>query len=150
MKIAVCGVLLTSLALAGCETTGPKQQGGAVLGAVVGGVIGSQLGGDTEGRILAGLAGAAVGGLIGSSIGAQLDAQDRKRLEQITLSSMSTGSVRSFRNPKTGVKATTRVVKSSTSGGQACRTVQQDVVLADGRIARDTVRGCKGKNGWSV
>lgn len=145
MKIVLCGVLLASLALAGCETTGPKQQGGAVLGAIAGGILGSQIGGDT-GTVV----GIVAGGFIGGAIGSELDAQDRKRLEQITRSSMTTGSVRSFRNPKTGVKATTRVVKSSNSGGQACRTVQQDVVLADGRIARDTVRGCKGKNGWSV
>lgn len=143
-------VVMMALALSSCETTGPKQQSGTVIGAVVGGVIGSQFGGGTRGHLAAGAIGAAIGAGIGGSIGAQLDAQDRARLRQITTASIRSGKTGSFRNSKTGVKATTKVISTSDAGGKLCRTVQQDVTLPNGKTSRDTVSGCKGANGWSV
>lgn len=150
MKSKIVAVLVAVSFLAGCETSGPKQTNGAIIGAVAGGIIGSQFGGGTGERVAAGLIGAAAGGLIGGAIGAQLDAQDRARLDQITVASMRTGSSRSFRNPKTNVRGSTKVISSTASGGQQCRTVEQQVVLANGSVSKDTVRGCKGPNGWSV
>lgn len=148
-KITLVVLTCASFGLASCETTGPKQQSGAVIGALAGGLVGSQFG-SGSGRVGAALAGAALGGIIGGSIGAQLDAQDRARLQEITTASIRTGGNRSFRNPKTGVRATTRVVSSNNANGKLCRTVQQDVTLANGQVSRDTVSGCKGPNGWTV
>lgn len=151
MRIGTIAVLLAvSSGIAGCETTGPKQQSGAIIGAIAGGAIGSQFGGSTGGHIAGGLIGAVAGGLIGGGIGAQLDAQDRARLDEITTASLKSGSARSFRNSKTGVSANTRVVGTSNTGGKLCRTVQQDVTLPDGSVSRDTVSGCKGPSGWQV
>lgn len=143
-------VLMMALSLSACETAGPKQQSGAVLGAVVGGVIGSQFGGNSRAHLAAGVLGAAIGAGIGGSIGARLDAQDRARLREITTASIRSGKARSFRNAKTGVRATTKVIRTTDAGGKLCRTVQQDVTLPNGKTSRDTVSGCKGANGWSV
>ncbi len=93
--------------------------------------------------------GAAIGGLVGGGIGAQLDAQDRARMAQITSASIHSGASRSFRT-KNGGRASTKVIKTSKEDGRLCRTVQQEVVLKDGGVSRDTVSGCKGPNGWDV
>ncbi|SOC48167.1 glycine zipper 2TM protein [Rhizobium subbaraonis] len=142
-------LLCAAVGLSSCETSGPKQQSGAVIGAVTGGLIGSQFG-SGGGRVAAGVLGAAVGGFIGGSIGAQLDAQDRARLKEITTASIKSGQSKSFRNAKTGVSGKTKVVRESNAGGKQCRTVQQNVTLANGQVSQDTVTGCKGPNGWSV
>lgn len=149
LKRGFIAVACAALILTGCETTGPKQQSGAVIGAVAGGLIGSQFGGSGRARLAGGLIGAVAGGVIGGSIGAQLDAQDRARLRAITTASVRTGKRQSFRS-KSGVRASTQVIHTSSTSGQQCRTVQQNVTFADGRVSRDTVTGCKGPNGWSV
>lgn len=146
VAVAIC----IALGLSGCETTGPKQESGAVIGAVAGGLIGSQFGGSSGAHLAGGVIGAVAGGIIGGSIGARLDAQDRARLKQITTASISSGKARSFRNSKTGVSAKTKVIRESNAGGKQCRTVQQNVTLANGQISRDTVTGCKGPKGWTV
>ena len=144
--VVVITLVLPNSAIA--QQLGPKEGIGTGLGAILGGVIGSQVG---RGSVLGGVAGAVIGGLIGNRIGAALDEQDRRSLEQITRATMSSGSSRSFRNKKTGVRGTTRVVNNSrNASGQACRTVQQEVVLRDGSLSRDTVTGCRGQNGWVV
>ncbi|MCR4282768.1 MAG: glycine zipper domain-containing protein [Bauldia sp.] len=68
---AVLGAL--SLALAGCFSSGPKQDAGTLVGAVTGGLIGGAASGNASGAIV----GALAGGLIGNAIGADLDAADR-------------------------------------------------------------------------
>lgn len=65
-------VTLVSVAfLAGCQTGGPKQTGGTLLGAAAGGLLGSQIGGGT-GRLvgvgLGVLGGAALGGYVGKKM----------------------------------------------------------------------------------
>lgn len=148
-KVGVVLAISAVLVLSGCETSGPKQQSGAVIGAVAGGILGNQFG-SGGGRVAATFLGAGLGGLLGGSIGAQLDAQDRQRLNEITTASIRSGGSRSFRNAKTGVKGSTKVVRSSNEDGKLCRTVQQNVTLANGQVSSDTVSGCKGPNGWSV
>ena len=151
MRTASLVVLLTaSLALSSCETSGSKEQSGTLIGAGIGGLIGSQFGGNTGGRVAAGIIGAGIGGLIGNRIGAELDAQDRARLHEITTASIRTGRSRSFRNPTTGVQASTRVIETKTASGKLCRTVQQNVTLKNGSTSNDQVTGCKGSDGWSV
>lgn len=69
---AVIGAV--SLSLAGCMSSGPKQEAGTLVGAVTGGIIGGAATGTTGGAIV----GALAGGLIGNAIGADLDANDRR------------------------------------------------------------------------
>ncbi len=148
-RLKLATVIVLVIGLSSCETTGPKQQSGAVIGALAGGLIGSQFG-SGGGSVVAGIGGAVLGGLIGGGIGAQLDAQDRERLNSITTASIRTGASRSFRNGKTGVRGSTKVIRTSNADGQLCRTVQQNVTSANGQVSTDTVSGCKGPNGWSV
>lgn len=75
-KILVLLVAIGTAALAGCQTTGPKQAGGALLGAATGGYLGSQVG--SGGGQLVGMAvGTLVGALLGTEIGGSLDNADR-------------------------------------------------------------------------
>jgi surface antigen len=70
--IAVIGAL--SLGLAGCMSSGSKEEAGTLVGAVGGGLIGGAATGTTGGVLV----GALAGGLIGNAIGADLDAADRR------------------------------------------------------------------------
>jgi surface antigen len=150
-RATICGVLSLSL-LAGCTSTaGNKEVAGTGIGATIGAAIGASLGDDQGSRLIGSVAGAVIGGLIGNRIGAALDAEDRKRLAEITRQAAKSGGAKSFRNRKSGVRATARVTKTQTSStGQVCRTVVQEVVLADGRRLNDSVDACQGRNGWNV
>jgi hypothetical protein len=67
-KIALTGALLSSLALAGCQTTGPDRVlGGAAIGAGTGAVIGGVASRSAGGAVAGGLIGAAAGGLLGAA-----------------------------------------------------------------------------------
>jgi len=146
----IAGILVSTMALSSCSTTGgPKQDAGVLIGAAAGGLIGSQFG-SGGGRVAAGAAGAVIGAIVGGSIGARLDAEDRARLRAITAASARSGKSQSFRNRKTGVRATTSVVKTTNENGKLCRTVKQNVVLANGTVSSDTVSACKGAKGWSI
>lgn len=68
-------LLSCALALSGCNTGGPKQTGGTLIGAVGGGLIGSTIGGGS-GRVAAASIGAVGGALLGSQIGKSMDEQD--------------------------------------------------------------------------
>ena len=130
---------------------GPKEEQGTLGGALLGGAIGSMFGGGTGGHIAGGLIGAVAGGLIGNQIGRQLDAEDRAALEQMTRRSIVSGGGQTYRNKRTGVVAKTRVTKQNKNAkGEACRTVEQEVVMKDGSVNRDTVSACRGPNGWTV
>ncbi len=145
-------ILFLSFGLTACSPSmGSREQGGTAAGAVAGAILGSLVGGDIGGRIAGALIGAAIGGVIGNRIGAALDEQDRRQLAEITQRTGSTGSARSFRNARTGVSARTRVVATSRNAqGQACRQVDQEVVLRNGTVERDRVQFCRTANGWAV
>ena len=66
-------ILTSIIVLTGCEATGSKQTGGAVLGAAGGGLLGSQFG-SGRGQLAATALGAVGGLLLGSSIGRSRDA----------------------------------------------------------------------------
>lgn len=145
-------VLLIGVLLAGCtQTAGPRQEVGTVAGALIGAAIGSQFGGNAGARVGAALLGAAIGGVIGNRIGAALDEQDRRQLALITQQTASTGSARAFTSRRTGVKARTRVVANTrNASGQACRTVEQEILKKDGAVLKDTVTACRTNTGWVV
>jgi surface antigen len=152
MKMKAIAIAMIAMFAAGCtQTPGSREGAGTVVGTVVGGIIGSQIGGNAGARIASGLIGAAVGGFIGNRIGAALDAEDQRRLAAITQQSATSGAARSFSNRRTGVTARTRVLGSSTSAsGQACRTVEQQIVKGDGTVLSDQVTACRSGNQWVV
>jgi predicted lipid-binding transport protein (Tim44 family) len=123
---------------------GPNQTTGAIIGGILGGVIGGSIGGSTTSRILGGVAGVAIGSVIGASIGSALDEQDRRQLAAMTRATATSGKNRRYRNSKTGVTLTTR-----TAGIVGdCRTVEQEVVMADGTRRVDSVQACRTQKGW--
>lgn len=149
-SVAVAGAL--SASLVGCaETAGTKQETGAVLGTVAGGLLGAAIGGRGGAGVAGAIIGAVAGGMIGSAIGADLDEQDRLEMERMTQASFDTGAPRTYTSPRTGVKARTKVVKTTKNAdNKTCRTVQQEVTLKDGTTKSDTVSACRGDNGWVV
>lgn len=150
IRIALVGTV--AVFLAGCtQSAGSREQAGTVLGAVVGGVVGSQFGGGVGGRVAGAVIGTAIGGFIGNRIGAALDEEDRQRLAAITRQTAATGSARQFRSARSGAVVRTRVTNTSRSpSGQACRTVEQEVVTRSGAVSRDSVTACRTSSGWVV
>jgi uncharacterized protein YcfJ len=136
--------------LASCQTQGPKASVGTFMGAGAGALIGSQLG-HGDGRVAGALVGAVIGGLFGNQLGNYLDEVDKQNLTRITRQTLISGRSSRFHNKRSGVSATARMASTKTSSdGSVCRTVDQEVTLKDGRISRDTVSACKGKNGWTI
>ena len=74
VKSSLVAMTLTSaLVLTGCEGTGERQQGGAILGGMFGGFLGAAS--DDENRLRNAAFGATAGAIAGGGIGAMLDAQ---------------------------------------------------------------------------
>jgi len=86
MRNIVFPALLLGLPLAftGCETAGPAQQSGTLLGAAGGAGLGAIIGNNVNGMNAAqgALAGAAVGGLVGNQMGRQRDEINTLRTQQ--------------------------------------------------------------------
>ena len=72
----IFAMMLSVVFLAGCQTGGPKQTGGTLLGAVGGGLIGSQIGGG-NGRLLGVGLGVLGGAALGGYVGKNMDDSDR-------------------------------------------------------------------------
>jgi surface antigen len=158
LKTALCVSAVTAFAIAiapsaGVAQGGPKEEQGSLLGSILGNVIGNIVpgGNSIAGQVLRSQAGN-IGSLIGSSIGAQLDAEDQAKLAAATRGAISSGSARSFANPKTGVRGSVKVTSApNDSNGRQCRTAQQEIKLKDGRTLTDQISACKGANGkWDV
>jgi outer membrane lipoprotein SlyB len=151
---AICATLALAFVAASATPTqaqmGPSESEGTAAGAIFGGIIGGVLGGRGAGAVGGAIAGAAIGSFIGNRIGAALDAEDRAALERTTRSAVTTGKSRRYTNKRTGVKARAQVVSSRRVDGRECRTIKQEVVLKDGTVLSDTIRACKGPNGWQA
>ena len=151
--VAACAIVVGSVAPAPAQM-GPQEEEGTAAGAIFGGVIGSVLGGAIGGRagsaIVGGIAGATIGSLIGNRIGAALDEQDREAMLETTRAAVRSGRTRRFRSRHSGVRGRAVVVRESKVAGKPCRTIKQEVVLQDGRKLSDTVKACRGPNGWEV
>jgi Glycine zipper len=80
-------LLCASLALTGCETAGPSEQRGTLLGAAGGAGLGAIIGNNVSGMNSAqgALAGAAIGGLVGNRAGRQQDENAALRAQQHTI-----------------------------------------------------------------
>ena len=71
--------------LAGCASTGSRQQAGTGIGAVTGGVAGALIARRTGANPIAGaVVGAVAGGIIGNAIGKSLDDEERRQLALAT------------------------------------------------------------------
>ena len=68
-KVVLITALISTVALAGCQSTGPNQAIGTGVGAVGGYAVGRALGGGAAGSAL----GAVAGAVIGSEVGRNMD-----------------------------------------------------------------------------
>ncbi len=80
----ILAIFVSVAFLAGCQTGGPKQTGGTLIGAAAGGLIGSQIGGGS-GRLvgvgLGVLGGAALGGYIGKNMDDSDRVQEQRQIQ---------------------------------------------------------------------
>jgi surface antigen len=148
--VVVFGVV--SACLTGCSSsTQPggvdKSAIGLAVGSVAGGIAGSYIPGY---HVAGALVGAAAGGAVGAAIGAALDEQDRQEMARLTQLSFETGQDQIYASPRTNARVQIKIVKTVTVAKKLCRTVQHHIELRDGSTSSDTVRACKGPNGWVV
>lgn len=147
--LAALAFLAGSIAPAPAQM-GQKEEEGTAAGAIIGGIIGGLIGGRGGAAVGGAIAGTVIGGFIGNRIGAALDEEDRRALEQATRTALNSGKSQRYTNKRTGVKIRAQVVSSQKVEGKPCRTIKQEVVLQDGNVMNDTVRACRGPNGWEV
>ncbi len=150
-KIAIPVVL--ALSLAACQSAGPKQTGGTLIGAAAGGLIGSQFGGG-GGKIAATLLGVAAGAWLGSEMGKSMDNADRayaNRTAQQSLESAPAGQSSTWQNPDSGHYGTVTPTKTyQTGAGQYCREYQQTVTIG-GKTEEAYGTACRQPDGsWQI
>jgi len=121
-------VLLSTLALYGCETTTHAQEG-QVIGAIIGGVAGAQVG-DGRGRTAAIILGTLTGGMIGQHIGQSMDDTDRMLTAQ-TLTDNRTGEARTWVNPDTGYRYSVTPTRTYEDNSGPCREFQLDTTIGN-------------------
>ena len=78
MKMLSTFAVATFVFLAGCQSAGPRESAGGLLGAAAGGLIGAQFG-SGKGQVAAAVVGALAGSALGGKTGRQLDREDRRR-----------------------------------------------------------------------
>jgi len=84
--------------------------------------------------------------------------EDKQNIIKITRKAADTGKLQIFTNPNSGVQGKAEVVKSNmlptqeegkVDGMRECKTIRKSVVLKDKREITESVRTCKGPDGWS-
>ncbi len=154
-KIALVAMVVSSLALTGCETmnnTGTKQLIGTGSGAVIGGLLGSKIG-DGSGQLWATGAGALVGALVGSEIGKSLDRADQQYASQANYQAQNApiGEPISWSNPESGNYGKVVATKDGYSqSGKYCREFQQTIYVG-GREESAYGVACRQPDGsWQI
>ena len=149
MKRIFCAVVAAcSIVFSGCETAGPKEQTGMVIGGIVGGVVGSQVGsgrGQTAATIIGTLAGAAIGG----SIGRSMDETDKLKTAH-TLETVRTGVSSQWKNPDTGNEYVVTPTRTYETTEGPCREYTVDATIGG---KPETVYGtaCRQPDGsWKI
>jgi surface antigen len=135
MKRFFIAPMILALAIAGssgCQSMGPKETGGTVIGGATGALIGSQIG-SGGGRVLGVAIGALAGGLVGREIGTQLDRRDQLEMERSAQYSLEHNRVDEpyeWRNPDTGHYGHVTPKKTYKSPeGRYCREYLQTVYI---------------------
>lgn len=96
-----------------CESSGKKQEGGAVIGGVVGGLVGSKVAkNDTVGAVV----GAAVGAAAGSYIGCRMQRSDQKKAERAAQEALDRNRDTRWSNSATGTSGETRLISTLPNG----------------------------------
>ncbi len=154
--------------LAGCETSGPNQTAGTVIGglggAAVGALGGAAIGGRT-GAVVGAIAGGVLGGWAGSTVGKRLDERDRQQASVATTQALNQpvrqtkttsgrtttrGQPVSWRSNHTDNRGRAQVVSvDRAASGAECRQVRELAYVNGEEVAQNS-RYCKDESGrWS-
>lgn len=146
--VSVAAACALALSLTACETGGPKEDAGLVVGAVAGGIIGSTMGRGT-GRIVGAAVGATLGGIVGSEIGRSLDDRDRMLAQEAEFAALErgrSGVATPWRNPDNGRRGEVIPSEAYARGPETCRDYEHRIFI-DGRpqVMRGTA--CRNPDG---
>lgn len=97
--------------LFGCEGSGKKQEGGALIGGGVGAVLGRTIAKDN--KTLGTVLGAAAGAAAGAYIGCRMQSTDQALAQQATKRALDNGRTETWSNSRTGASGRIDVVSSS-------------------------------------
>lgn len=152
-KIVLSTILIGSLSLSACQTTGfNKENIGTGAGAILGGLAAANIG-KGSGRLWAVGAGVLLGSLAGSEIGKSLDRADRLYLSQASQSAQSApiGETITWNNPDSGNRGTVTPTRDGYSNsGRYCREFQQ-VIIVGGREQEAYGTACQQPDGaWEI
>lgn len=156
----VAVALVSSVALAGCQTTAGGSAGtgstgnnattGALLGGIAGAAAGSQFG-SGQGSLVAILVGAVIGAAVGGAVGSALDEADRQKADAAArqaANAPSAGRVHweSEKNPGV-VGYAEPVTPAALDAGNLCKQVQSLYYL-NGEQKTETKRFCLQDGRW--
>lgn len=161
IPLRLTGTLLvaSSLMLAGCTTTGPKQDAGAVIGGLGGAALGAAVGnavGGRDGAVIGAAFGGLGGALIGSEIGRQMDERDRAMRDAALEAAYaeqarrrSANIRRSWSNPQTGNRGEVVGLRTFVQDGKTCSVFKEVYHKRDGdrSFAEEHTR-CVDENGF--
>jgi surface antigen len=99
----------------GCDASGGKQAGGAVIGGLLGGLLGNSVSGRNRG--LGTVLGAAGGAALGSYVGCRMQRGDAERAEAAARQSLEQGGQQAWSNPETGASGSVTSTPISSGGG---------------------------------
>ena len=150
-RVASAAVVI--LFLAGCQTGGPKQTGGTLVGAGLGALAGSQIG-RGRGQLAAVAIGALAGAMLGSNIGKSLDDADRQAAlhAQGQAHTAPIGQSVSWNNPNSGNYGTFTPTRDGTDNrtGAYCREYQTTITVG-GKTEQAYGTACRQPDGsWKV
>ena len=153
MKAVAAVVMASVVALAGCQSTGPKETGGTLIGAGAGALAGAQFGGG-NGKIAMAVIGGLLGSQVGAGVGRSLDNVDRMMEQQSSaqaLESYPVGQTATWTNPDTGNAGTFTPTKTyQQADGGYCREYQQTITVG-GEVQQGYGTACRQPDGsWKV
>lgn len=148
----IIAVGLAASLLSACETMGPKESTGTLIGAGTGAVVGAQVG-RGEGRIVGVAVGTLLGALLGGEVGRSMDRADQMAAQQAYEQAQTAPINRTidWQNPDNGHYGTVTPVREGTSSvGEYCREFQQTVTIG-GRTEQAYGVACRQPDGsWKI
>lgn len=147
-------VLLTCVVfLSGCQSMGPRESAGGLLGGAAGGLLGAQFG-SGKGKVAAAVVGALAGSALGSNIGRHMDAEDRQRQAQATARALETrraGETLPWHNAQSGNRGSITPERTwQRDDGTYCREFTQTVIVG-GQKESAYGRACRQPDGsWKI
>lgn len=152
-KLIAALVISSVVALSGCQSAGPKESLGTLIGAAAGGLIGSQIGSGTGQAAAIGL-GVLLGGMAGQDVGRTLDHADMayaSKTSHSALENAPAGTTYEWHNPDSGNSGTTTPTQTyQTNNGAYCREFTQTVNVG-GEVQDAYGTACRQPDGsWKI